>query len=120
LSVLNWVILLILAVPSALWMPAPFTGGVILGGLVAIANFHALQHTIRRAFSSQGNMKRGKFAIIAKYYLRLVALGVVIYILLKKGFVDPVGLAVGVSIIVLGILGLGINLALKSKTWEAV
>jgi hypothetical protein len=120
LSTLHWIILLILACASALWMPSAFTGGVILGGIIAIANFHVLQHTIRSAFLPQGNMKRGKFSIILKYYLRLLALGVIIYVLLKKGFVHPVGLAVGISIIVFSIIGLGINLAFKSKTGEAV
>jgi hypothetical protein len=120
LSVLNWVILLILGCASALWMPSVFTGGVIFGGLISIANFHVLQHTIRGVFSSQGNMKKGKFSVILKYYLRLLALGVIIYILLKKSFVDPVGLAVGVSVIVFSIIGLGINLAVKSKTREAM
>jgi hypothetical protein len=119
LSILHWVILLILACASALWMSSAFTGGVILGGIIAIANFHVLQHTIRGAFSPQGNMKGGKFSIIMKYYLRLLALGVIIYVLLKKGFVDPVGLAVGISIIVFSVIGLGINLAFKSKTGEA-
>jgi hypothetical protein len=120
LSMLNWVILLILACASALWMPSAFTSGVVLGGLIAIANFHVLQHTIQGVFSAQGNMKKGKFSIILKYYMRLLALGAVIYVLLKKGFVDPVGLAVGVSLIVFSIIGVGINLALKSKTGEAV
>jgi hypothetical protein len=120
LSILNWVILLILGCASALWMPSAFTGGVILGGLIAIANFHVLQHTVQGVFSPQGNMRKGKFSIILKYYLRLFALGLIIYILLKKGFVDPVGLAVGVSVIVFSIIGVGINLALKSKTTEAI
>jgi hypothetical protein len=120
LSMLNWAILLILGCASALWMPSAFTGGVILGGLLSIANFHVLQRTVQGAFSAQGSMKKGKFSVILKYYLRLFALGVIIYILLKKGFVDPMGLAVGVSIIVFSIIGVGINLALKSKTGEAV
>jgi hypothetical protein len=120
LSMLNWAILLILGCASALWMPSAFTGGVILGGLISIANFHVLQRTIRGAFSPGGSMEKGKFSVILKYYLRLLALGVIIYILLKKGFVDPMGLAVGVSVIVFSIIGVGINLALKSKTREAV
>jgi hypothetical protein len=120
LSIMNWAIILTLSSASGIWMPVAFTGGVILGGLLAIANFHVLQHTIRGAFSPQGNMKKGKFSVIMKYYLRLFALGVLLYILLKKGFVDPVGLAVGVSIIFISIVGLGVNLALRTKAREAV
>ena len=120
LRIMNWVILLILSSASSLLMPASFTAGVILGGLIAAANFHILQHSIQGVFSSQGNMKKGKFSIIFKYYLRLFALGAIIYILIKKDLVDPVGFAVGISTLVFSIVGLGINLALKTKTGEAV
>ena len=120
LRMLHWVILLVLSSASSLLMPAPFATGVILGGLIAVANFQLLQHTVRGAFLPQGNMKKGKFSIIVKYYLRLFALGVIIYILIAKSFVDPIGFAVGISTIVLSIIGLGINMAMKTKTGEAV
>ena len=120
LRMLNWGILVILSSASVLLMSHLFAGGVLLGGLIAITNFHVLQHTVRGAFSSDGNMKKGKFSIIVKTYLRLFALGVIIYILMDKGLVDPVGLAVGVSTILFSIVSLGIILAVKTKAGEAV
>ncbi len=120
LRLLNWVILLILSSTSALLMSTSFAGGVLLGGLIAITNFHVLQHTIRGAFLSDGNMRKGKFSIIIKSYLRLFALGVIIYILIDKGLVDPIGLAVGVSTILFSIVSLGISLVVKTKAGEAV
>jgi ATP synthase I chain len=120
LRLLNWVILLILSSTSALLMRYSFAGGVLLGGLIAISNFHVLQHTIRGAFLSDGNMRKGKFSIIIKSYLRLFVLGVIIYILIDKGLVDPIGLAVGVSTILFSIVSLGISLVMKTKTGEAV
>ena len=120
LRLLNWVILLILSSASALLMSYLFAGGVFLGGLIAIANFHVLQHTIRGAFLSDGNMRKGKFSIIIKSYLRLFALGVIIYILIDKDLVDPIGLAVGVSTILFSIVSLGISLVMKTKAGEAV
>ena len=116
---LNWVILLILSCASALLMSRCFAGGVLLGGLIAITNFHFLQHTVRAAFSSDGNMKKGKFSIIIKSYLRLFALGVIVYVLIDRGLVDPIGLAVGMSIILLSIVSLGISLAVKTRAGEA-
>jgi hypothetical protein len=120
LRVLNWVILLILASASALLMSHLFAGGVLLGGLIAITNFHVLQHTVRGAFLSDGSMRKGKFSIIIKSYLRLFALGVIFYILINKGLVDPIGLAVGVSTILFSIVSLGIILIVKTKAGEAV
>ena len=119
IKVLNWLILLVLSVVSYFVMSPAWTLGVILGGFVIIANFSMLQHTIRQAFSSEGNMIRGKAAIIAKYYLRLVGLGIMIYLLITRGWVDPVGLAVGLSTVVLSIVIMGIHMALKTRTREA-
>jgi hypothetical protein len=93
--------------------------GVILGGLITIANFSLLQHTIRGVFSSRGFDASAKVSIVAKYYLRLFGLGVILFVLITRGWVDPVGLAVGLSTVVFSIVGLGINMALKTSTTEA-
>jgi hypothetical protein len=119
IQMINWLILLILSSLSFLIMSARFTTGVILGGIIIIANFNVLQHTICGAFFCGGAMKRYKAVIIVKYYLRLLALGVIVYLLIANGGVDPVGLAVGLSTVVFGIMVLGIHMTLKEKTEEA-
>jgi hypothetical protein len=65
-------------------------------------------------------MKKGKFSIIVKSYLRLFAIGAIIYLLIDKSLVDPIGLAVGVSTILFSIVSLGISLVVKTKAGEAV
>ncbi len=105
---LNWVILLLLASVSYFLMSNNFTTGVIIGGLMAIANFHAFQHTIRQGFFPDDTRKTGKVPVIAKYYLRLAAMGILIYLSLSQKWIDPVGLTVGLSIVVIGIVSLGI------------
>jgi hypothetical protein len=116
---LNWFSLLIMSLISYFLLSSSFTLGIILGGFIIIVNFKVLQHTIRRAFSSQGVMNASKFIIIVKYYLRLLALGVVICYLIKLGWVDPVGLAVGLSTVVISIVSFGIKAAFKTVTGEA-
>ena len=91
----NWIILMILAAASYFFMSSEFTLGIILGGFIIIANFNVLQHTIRCAFSPDGAMKNNKLAIMAKYYFRLAILGIIIYMLITNGWVNPVGLAIG-------------------------
>ena len=116
----SWVILLILGSLSFFFMRPAFTLGVILGGLIIIANFNVLQATIRGAFTPEGTMLNKRRAIVAKYYLRLAILGLIIYILVTREWVDIVGLLIGLSIIVLNILIIGIRFAIKISSGEAV
>jgi hypothetical protein len=85
-----------------------------------IANFSVLQRTIRCAFSDQGAFRGKKLALVAKAYLRLAFMGLVIYILITKNWVDPIGLTVGLSIVVLSILGLGVRSAWRTSSREAI
>jgi len=120
LRILNWLILLILSSGSfALWGSAQGIG-VLVGGLIIIANFSLLQHTISRAFSLDGEMRKGKASIIAKYYFRLLGLGIILYFLVGQGRIDPVGLAVGLSTIYLSVVIIGIQKAIRMKSEGAI
>lgn len=116
----NWIILLILSALSGVFMEAQFTLGVVLGGLIIIANFSMLQRSVRMAFSDQGAMKGKKIALIVKFYFRLAIMGLILYILITGGWVNPLGLAVGLSIVVLSILNFGIRAAFRTSSREAV
>ena len=116
----GWVILLVLGSLSFFFMSPDFTLGVVLGGLIIIANFSALQSSIRSAFTPEGTMLNKKNAIVTKYYLRLAILGIIIYILVTTKIVSVLGLVVGLSIIVINILILGIRFAIKISSGEAV
>lgn len=109
----NWIILLILSSMSYFLMSHYLTVGVILGGLIIIANFNIFQHTISRVFLPLGLKKKTKIAIIVKYYLRLLALGIILYVLITRGWVDPIGLAIGLSTVVISIVSFGISAARK-------
>jgi len=116
----NWIILLFLGLISYFFMSSAFTLGIILGGLIITVNFNMLQHTIRNAFGKDGVMTAKKNAIIAKYYFRLVIVGLIIYILITKAFVDPIGLTIGLSTVVISIFYFGIRAALKTSSEETV
>lgn len=115
----NWVILMAMGVASFFLMSDAFTLGLLLGGLVIIANFNLLARTVRRAFSPNGMAPTQKPAIVGKYYLRLLALGLVIYLLIHYGRIDPVGLVIGLSTVVISIVSIGIRDAWKLSTGEA-
>ena len=119
LSMRNWIILFLLSFISFFFMPGNATLGVILGGVIIIINFDLLQHTIRRAFPAKDGERPKKPVLIAKSYLRLLALGAVMYLLIRLDWVDPIGLAVGLSTVVFSIISFGIHCAVKIKTGEA-
>jgi hypothetical protein len=113
LRTLNWFILLVLSLGGYVFLSSSQTIGIILGGLIIMVNFSVLQHTISGAFAQDGAMRKGKAAIITKYYLRLLGLGVILYVLIARGLVDPVGLAIGLSTTVFGIVTIGIQKAIR-------
>ena len=120
LKALNWMILLIIASASYFLMRPDFTTGVIFGGLMIMLNFHTLQHTSRSAFSTDSRGSVKKAPLIAKYYFRLFALAVLIYICISQQWIHPVGLAIGLSIVVISIATLGILLIRRTFSEETM
>ncbi|GEM_PF-844300 len=116
---LNWAVLALFSLGSFLFGDVRFAAGVMTGGLLAIANFGALGHTIQRAFSPEGVFRAKKKTVVAKYYLRMTAVGFAVYLLITRQVVHPVALAIGLSVIVVSITLFGIQSALK-KSGEAV
>jgi len=111
----NWVVLFVLSVIGYVFMSHSRALGIILGGIIVIANFNIFQHTICHAFSSDETGSFAKVLIIAKYYLRLLALAVILFILVTRGLVDPVGFTIGLSTMVISIVLFGISRAYKMR-----
>ena len=108
IELFNWVLLALLTSSSFVFFSREFGFGVLVGGILAIANFYLMKRSLFRALDPQ---RRGKtrFFYLLKYYLRFAALGVIIALLLIKGWVSPFGMLLGLSIIVLGIALVGIH-----------
>jgi hypothetical protein len=109
----NWALLAILTISSLVFFSSQFALGVFLGGVLAIANFYAMKRSLRRALDP-GRKGKSRFLYLLKYYLRFVALGLIIALLLIKGWASPFGILLGLSIIVLGIALVGFDEARKS------
>ena len=86
-----------------------------MGGFITIANFSFLQHTIRQAFPTDISGKISKSLVILKSFLRLMGLGVIIFILITRGLVDAIGLTLGLSTVVISIVSFGISRARKTR-----
>lgn len=120
LRVLNWFSLLIMSLISFFFMSQSLTLGIILGGLIVIANFWVFQRSIRRGFLSEGTMRTTSFFVVIKYFLRLSVLAIIIALLVRSRWIDPVGLALGLSTVVISIVSFGIKSALRSVMGEAI
>ena len=120
LRTLNWTILLLLSSASFFFMGSHFTAGVIMGGFLIIANFNLLQRTITRSFSPNGIFGANKGSVMGKYYLRMAVLGLLLYLLISQSWINPVGLAVGLSVVVISIVTLGLLLVWKKSSGEVV
>ena len=98
----NW-ILLGLASLTAFVLSAPdFTRGVFFGGVIVTLNFYLLSRTLKKALTPPHLSSHN--VILAKYYIRFLISGVIIFILIAGHYVHPIGLFIGLSIVVASII----------------
>lgn len=83
-------------------MPADFAKGVLFGGLLVTVNFHLLAGTLRKALTPPHLSSHN--IVIAKYYLRFIGSGFIIFVLIAGNYVNPVGLVIGLSVVVFSIM----------------
>ena len=102
----NWVLLALLASGSFVFFSRKFALGVLAGGILAVANYYLVKRSLRRALDPERQGKT-RLLYLLKYGLRFVALGLIIALLLIKGWVSPLGMLLGLSIILLGIALVG-------------
>jgi hypothetical protein len=113
------IVLLFLSSISYFIMSHSFTLGIIVGGITSIFNLMFLQHTVKNAFGTDFRLKSRKVSIFSKYYFRLLALGIIIFIVLKYKLAHPVGLVIGFSTLVVAVTITGIKVAIKTGGREA-
>lgn len=92
------------AISSFLYDP-PFVTGILLGGILTMGNLYAMQDNIVKLFERTKGFKGAKMSVVGKFYIRLLLLGLLIYLLLKWG-IQPIALAIGLGSLVIGIISL--------------
>ncbi len=97
----SWVILGAASLVGVLFFSWAFVLGIVSGGLIAALNFSIMSRTLKKALSV--DIKAGYGSVIAKYYLRLLVSGLAILGLLATDVVHPIGLIIGLSVVVAGI-----------------
>jgi hypothetical protein len=98
----NWILFAASSTLAFLLLPADFARGMLFGGLLVTLNFHLLAKTLKRALSPP--LLSSHNVVIAKYYLRFIGSGFIIFILIAGNYVNPLGLIIGLSVVVFSIM----------------
>ncbi|MBU1180814.1 MAG: ATP synthase subunit I [Pseudomonadota bacterium] len=98
----NWVLFFVASISGIIAASPHFARGIIFGGLIVTINFHLLYRTLRKALAppylSSHNI------VLAKYYARFIVSGFIMFLLISGHYVHPLGLIVGLSIVVASII----------------
>jgi len=106
-EILNWLIAALLSGVAALFLPLHQAESVFIGGVLANVSYLFLKRDLTSFLQSKlihiGRAEQAKRRFYIKYYLRLTAIALVVYWLISRHIVHPVGFLVGSSAIVLSI-----------------
>ena len=87
----NWILFSFASIIGLYMLPPDFTRGIIFGGLIVTVNFHLLSRTLKKALEAPATYLLTKL-ILAKYYVRFIVSGLIIFVLISGHYVDPLGL----------------------------
>ncbi|MEW6348952.1 MAG: ATP synthase subunit I [Thermodesulfobacteriota bacterium] len=86
----------------ALAAPMSFVGAYAVGGALVVANAYASSRKLAKTdFSHKG---RAFTSLIAGFYVRLVLIGICLYVCIKYLGFHPLGLVVGLSVVPAGLV----------------
>lgn len=105
----NLVVALVAFIVSAITAPLFFAISVLIGTVIGIINLSLLARTIKSGFLFEPDKVQG--FVTKRYYLRLLATLLVIGILVSKNLADPIGLIIGLSVIMTATLAATIYFA---------
>ena len=98
----NWILFCAASCVALLTAPFDFAKGIICGGLIVTLNFHLLSKTLKKALSPPHLASPN--LVLAKYYIRFFISGLIIFGLIAGRVVNPIGLVIGLSVVVASIM----------------
>jgi hypothetical protein len=122
LKLANWIILAVLVGGAFWWQGREVALGVLVGGLLAVVNFHVLHHglrgTLERVAQNPQDAPGAKAFGWARQFLRFTVLLCIIFFLIRYGWVNVFGLLVGLSTVVLTLILAAVVEVIKLKPKE--
>jgi hypothetical protein len=97
----NWILFCAVTASGFILAPGPFAWGILAGGLIVTINFHLLYRSLKQTLTPPHVADTR--VVLGKYYLRFLASAVIIYVLIADHYVNPLGLIIGLSVVVTSI-----------------
>ncbi len=98
----NWLVFAGVCAGGLLIASPDMLRGIIFGGLIVTINFHLLSRTLKKSLAPTKLTSHN--VILAKYYVRFTLSGFIIFILISGHYVHPLGLFIGLSVVVASIM----------------
>ena len=98
----NWILFFVASIFGLIVSPLHFAMGIIFGGLIVTVNFHLLHRTLKKALTPPHLASLS--VVLSKYYIRFIVSALIIFILISRHYVHPVGLFIGLSVVVVSII----------------
>ncbi len=97
----NWILFCAVSIGGFVLASGRFAWGILAGGLIVTINFHLLYQSLKRTLTPPhiANTR----AVLGKYYIRFLASAVIIFVLIADHYVNPLGLIIGLSVVVTSI-----------------
>jgi len=101
ITLTNWILFCVVTISGFILAPGPFAWGILAGGLIVTINFQLLYRSLKKALTPPHLAKPS--VILGKYYIRFFASALIIYVLIADHYVNPLGLIIGLSVVVTSI-----------------
>ena len=98
----NWILFGVATILGFVFFSVHVALGIFFGGLLVTINFHLLAKTLKKALTPPHLASHN--LVLAKYYLRFLVSGFIIFLLIAGHIVHPVGLVNGLSIVFFSII----------------
>ena len=99
--VTNWILFCVVTVCGFVLAPWRFAWGILAGGLIVSINFQLLYRSLKQALTPPH--LTDVRVVLGKYYLRFLVSAVIIFVLIADHYVNPLGLIIGLSVVVASI-----------------
>lgn len=108
IEITNLVLTVLVPLGTAVFFSWPLAGGVLLGAVVMTTSFATMKWQIRKALRVPGTTP-SKGVLFGKYYLRFLATLFVVFTVIWYQWVHPVAFLIGLSLVMVSIIGVGIQ-----------
>jgi hypothetical protein len=98
----NWAVFAAVSIGGFLLASSEMLWGILFGGMIVTVNFHLLSRTLKKSLTPSNLTSHN--VILAKYYVRFILSGFIIFILISGHYVHPLGLFIGLSVVVASIM----------------